>query len=35
MTLFGMYRILEFRGKLSLSTITDPGVPIKDKYLKN
>jgi hypothetical protein len=25
MTLFGLYRILEFRGKLSLNTITDDG----------
>lgn len=29
MTLFGWYRILQFRGQLNLSTITDPG-----KYLK-
>jgi hypothetical protein len=25
MTLFGLFRILEFRGKLSFATITDPG----------
>ena len=34
MTLLGMYRILEFRGKLSFSTITDPGVDISDAYMK-
>lgn len=34
MTLLGMYRILEFRGKLSFSTITDPGVDIKLSYLE-
>jgi hypothetical protein len=34
MTLLGMYRILEFRGKLSFSTITDPGVDISDTYLE-
>lgn len=28
MTLLGFYRVLEFRGKLNLSTITDPGVDI-------
>jgi hypothetical protein len=33
MTLLGIYRILEFRGTLNLSTITDPGVDISDKYL--
>jgi hypothetical protein len=27
-----MYRILEFRGKLSFSTITDPGIDIRDSY---
>jgi len=32
MTLLGMYRILEFRGKLNLSTITDPGTDISDAY---
>jgi hypothetical protein len=35
MTLLGMYRILEFRGKLSLSTITDPGVDISRSYLES
>jgi len=25
MTLFGLFRILEFKGNLSFSTITDPG----------
>lgn len=32
MTLLGLYRILEFKGKLSFSTITDKG-PNLDKFL--
>jgi hypothetical protein len=32
MTLFGLYRILEFKGKLSLDTITDKG-PNLSKFL--
>lgn len=28
MTLFGLYRILEFKAKLSLNTITDPGLDL-------
>jgi hypothetical protein len=41
MTLFGLYRILDFRGRLSLSTITDPGVDLSkflpqwDLFIKN
>jgi hypothetical protein len=34
MTLFGFYRILEFRGMLNLSTITEPGKPIKAATFK-
>lgn len=34
MTLLGTYRILKFRGKLNLSTITDPGKRLKDDYLQ-
>jgi hypothetical protein len=34
MTLFGLYRILDFRGRLSLSTIIDPGINL-DKFLPN
>ena len=34
MTLFGFYRILEFQGMLNLSTITDPGKPIKTATFK-
>lgn len=40
MTLLGLYRILEFKGKLSLSTITDKGpnlnhfIPEWEKFLK-
>jgi len=41
MTLLGLYRILEFKGTLSLKTITDPGVeiqaflPVWRKFIKN
>jgi len=41
MTLLGLYRILEFRGKLSLDTITDKGLDLKEflpiwrKFIKN
>jgi hypothetical protein len=40
MTLFGLYRILQFRGKLTLTTITDPGpniesfIPIWEDFLE-
>lgn len=30
MTLLGTYRVLEFKGVLSLNTITDPGLDLKD-----
>lgn len=33
MTLFGWYRICQFRGMLKLSTITDPGVILKPSLL--
>jgi hypothetical protein len=41
MTLFGLYRVLEFKGKLSLDTITQPGVdlssflPIWRKFIED
>jgi len=34
MTLFGWYRICQFKGELKLSTITDPGKPISKSYLE-
>lgn len=33
MTLYGIYRIIQCKGVLKLSTIIDPGPPIKSRYL--